>query len=277
MKLSLKLFNRLFLGVVLCACTQETAEQIDLSKYFMGINGTAVFFNPAVQKYKVFNQDLSQKRSSPCSTFKIMSSYISLSENIVTPENSLRKWNKAVYWHPDWNKDMTLSEAFRVSCVWYYRQLIDEIGKQKIKPYLAEFAYGNRDVSDWGGKLNTNENNSDLRGFWIESSLQISPLEQVRFLAKLFNKKNSAVDELMKIMKVSNRPLKIYGKTGMGVKDDKITDAWFVGFYEQHRQKIFFAVRLDDAENEKVEDYRHKASQYAKQIAVDIIMNEDLF
>lgn len=274
---TLKILCSLCFLLLLCTCKKDLTEEINLSKYFMGINGTAVFYNPITQQYKIHNINLSNQRFSPCSTFKIMSSYIALNENIVSMENSQRQWNKTIYWHPLWNKDIAITEAFKVSCVWYYRQLIDEIGKQKLQDYLTKFNYGNQDASDWDGKLNTNTQNRDLTGFWIESSLKISPQEQVQFLSKLFEQNTQVITDLKNIMQVAESPIKIYGKTGMGVKDNKIANAWFVGFYEQKKQKIFFAVRLNDSENENVEDYRNKASYYAKQIAIDIINNENLF
>ena len=43
---------------------------------------------------------------------------------------------------------------------------------------LDKLQYGNCDISDWEGRLNTNNSNRALTGFWIESSLMISPKEQ---------------------------------------------------------------------------------------------------
>lgn len=63
----------------------------------------------------------------------------------------------------------------------------------------------------------------------------------------------------------------------MGLKDDKIADAWFVGFYEVNNVPIYFAVRLADGASDKVKDYRRLASRYARQIAIDIINNANLF
>mgnify|MGYP002225640681 CR=1 FL=1 len=64
------------------------------------------------------------------------------------------------------------SDAFRTSCVWYFRQVTDDIGKVKMQNELNKLKYGNCDISDWEGKLNTNNNNRALTGFWIESSLK---------------------------------------------------------------------------------------------------------
>ena len=86
------------------------------------------------------------------------------------------------------------------------------------------------------------------------------------FTGNVFSRKRSITDN----------PTKIYGKTGLGIKDDKVDTAWFVGFYEQKQRNIFFAIRLLDKENE-IKDYRHLASFYAKQIALDIIQKEKIF
>ncbi len=275
MKFSVTLFFLLFL----CGCQKSPQiEEVDLSQYFGGINGTAVFYHPEKQMYKIYNPALSTKQTSPCSTFKIMSAYLALSEKLISVENSQRDWNKTPYWNPHWHKNMEIAEAFQTSCVWYFRRLIDEAGQTKIQALLNRYNYGNKDISDWTGSLNNNEKNPDLNGFWIESSLKISPLEQTRVLAGIFEESgNQTAADLAKIMQVSNTPVKIYGKTGMGVKNDRIADAWFVGFYEQDGQRIYFALRLDDKENNQVSDYRHKASRIAKQTAITIINNAKLF
>ncbi len=262
--------------IILSGCNSQSHEKIDLSKYFSKINGTAVFYNPAADKYKIYNYKLSTKRSSPCSTFKIMSAYIALSEKIITPQNSMIAWNRKNYEFSSWNKNMNLREAFNASCVWYFRSVIDKILPQTIAAYLQKYHYGNRDISDWDGDLNTNTEVKELKGFWIESSLKISPIEQVDFLKKLFQENNSVTEYLKDIMQVADTPVKVYGKTGLGIRDNLVENAWFVGFYEKNNQVVYFAVRLDDKRN-KIDDYRHKASQYARQTALKIINNENIF
>lgn len=42
--------------------------------------------------------------------------------------------------------------------------------------------YGNKDISEWeGSNINSYE---ELNGFWLSSSLKISPLQQVKVLKK---------------------------------------------------------------------------------------------
>ena len=155
----------------------------DWSEYFNGLKGTAVIYDASDRQYTIYNQDLAETRRSPCSTFKIISSLIALENGTITPENSTRPWSGEIFWNEDWNKDIDFCEAFCTSCVWYYRQVIDDIGKDMMQKELDKLQYGNCDISDWEGRLNTNNNNRALTGFWIESSLLISPKEQAEVIS----------------------------------------------------------------------------------------------
>ena len=169
---------------------------------------------------------------------------------------------------------MTMPEAFKTSCVWYFRQLIDRIGPEKMQRYLNRYRYGNRDASDWPGKLNHDTDVKELKGFWIESSLQISPAEQVRVLSEIFAADTPAARELKNIMQITGGEIKIYGKTGLGTDGPLVKDAWFVGFYEYRGQTVFFAVRLNDQSRPEIKDYASSASRIARQIAIEIINQE---
>ena len=107
----------------------------------------------------IYNKELALTQRSPCSTFKIISSLIGLENGIIDPDNSVRPWSGEIFWNEDWNRDINFSDAFRTSCVWYFRQVTDDIGKVKMQNELNKLKYGNCDISDWEGKLNTNNNN----------------------------------------------------------------------------------------------------------------------
>ena len=240
--------------------TESSAETIDVtpeiveadwSNYFKGLNGTAVVYDATNQQYTIYNRDLAVTQSSPCSTFKIISSLIALENGIIEPENSTRTWSGEIFWNEDWNKDIDFPEAFRTSCVWYYRQVIDDIGQDLMKRELDRLQYGNCDISDWEGRLNTNNSNRALTGFWIESSLLISPVEQVEVMERIFGD-NSAYSEetqaelkqVMLLPEIDGTDITIYGKTGMGKANGIVVDAWFTGFAESTTGKIYFCVRL---------------------------------
>lgn len=104
---------------------------------------------------------------------------------------------------------------------------------------LNKLKYGNCDISDWEGKLNTNNNNRALTGFWIESSLKISPKEQVEVMERIFGtdstyseRTQNILKQVMLISEENNTEISIYGKTGMGKAEGIVVDAWFTGFAE---------------------------------------------
>lgn len=261
--------------------TDNSAEIIDVppeivetdwSNYFNGLNGTAVVYDTTNQQYTIYNRELAVTKSSPCSTFKIISSLIALENGIIEPENSTRTWSGEIFWNEDWNKDIDFPEAFRTSCVWYYRQVIDDIGKDLMQRELDRLQYGNCDIFDWEGRLNTNNSNRALTGFWIESSLLISPKEQVEVMEHIFGE-NSAYSEetqselkqVMLVSEVDSTDISIYGKTGMGKADGIVVDAWFTGFAESTTGKIYFCVRLGRSDGMNV------SSPLAKEIAIKIV------
>ncbi len=245
---------------------------VDWSEYFNGLNGTAVVYDASDRQYTIYNQDIAETRRPPCSTFKIISSLIALENGIIIPENSTRTWSGEIFWNEDWNKNIDFSEAFRTSCVWYFRQVIDDIGKDLMQKELDKLQYGNCDISDWEGRLNTNNNNRALTGFWIESSLLISPKEQVEVMERIFGSNSDyseeTQNELKQVMLVPEQDgtdISIYGKTGLGVANDIVVDAWFTGFAESTTGNIYFCVRLGTTDGMDV------SSTLAKEIAIEIV------
>lgn len=246
--------------------------EADWSGYFNGLNGAAVVYDVSKSRYTIYNSDLALTERSPCSTFKIISSLIALENGIITPEDSTRTWSGEVFWNEDWNKDIDFSEAFRTSCVWYYRQVVDDIGKDLMQKELDRLQYGNCDISDWEGRLNTNNQNRALTGFWIESSLMISPKEQTEVMERIFGAHSDYSEEtqnaLKKVMLVPEQEradLSIYGKTGMGKADGIVVDAWFTGFAERAEGKIYFCVYLGRTDGMNV------SSPLAKEIAIQMV------
>lgn len=248
----------------------EMVEE-DWSAYFDGLNGCAVLYEPSKRRYRVYEQELAETQRSPCSTFKIVSSLIALESGVILPERSVRTWSGETFWNEDWNHDQTFEEAFHASCVWYFREVIDEIGPERMQAELDRLEYGNCDVSDWEGRLNTNNNNRSLTGFWIESSLAISPKEQTEVMERIFGNgsvySEEARSELRQVMltEQSDPEVVIYGKTGMGKAHGIVVDAWFTGFAEKNGETIYFCIYLGRT------DGRNVSSAAAREIAISIL------
>ena len=244
-------------------------EEVDWSNYFDGITGTAVVYEPAENHYQIYNQELALTQRSPCSTFKIISSLIALETGIINSNESTRTWSGEIFWNEEWNRDIDFSDAFRASCVWYFREVIDEIGNNTIQEKLNELEYGNCDISDWEGRLNTNNSNPVLTGFWIESSLLISPKEQVEVMERIFGENTdysletrNQLKQVMLLPEQNNTDIFIYGKTGMGKASGIVVDSWYTGFADTTDKRIYFCVYLDN---------KNVSSAKAREIAVKIV------
>lgn len=259
---------------------KEPAPQItetDWSEYFEGLNGAAVVYDASAMQYRIYNREAAQTRRSPCSTFKIISSLTALEKGIIEPENSTRGWSGEEFWNEDWNHDIDFEDAFRASCVWYFREVIDEIGQERMQEELDRLKYGNCDITDWEGRLNTNNNNPALTGFWIESSLLISPKEQTEVMARIFGPDTVYAPETLEVLKTVmmlaeqeetqgyGSALRIYGKTGMGKTQGIVVDAWYTGFAEKDGRNLYFCVYLGRTDGENVSSAR------ARDIAVRIL------
>lgn len=241
---------------------------VDYSEYFQGISGCAVIYDESSDTYSFYNKEKCETEVSPLSTFKIVSALAGLENNVLVNETSTMEYSGVKYLIDTWNANLTLKEAFETSCVWYFRQVVDMVGQEDICTMLKEIQYGNCDISEWNGS----EINSlpELNGFWLESSLKISPKQQVATLNYIFGRENNfSVENLEKlknvmyVAEIDNGCL--YGKTGSGT-DGK---AWFVGFIEESDNRIYFAVYLDDMQNKEI-----VSGNKAKEIAISILSNE---
>lgn len=195
-----------------------------------------------------------------------------MENGILQPENSTRIWSKEPYRNEDWNRDIDFFDAFRSSCVWYFREIIDEIGKDRMQSALNELQYGNCDISDWEGRLNTNQSNPALTGFWIESSLLISPREQVDVMERIFGDDSiyseESINRLKQVMLLpesAESDIAVYGKTGMGKAHGIVVDAWYTGFADMSDKRIYFCVHLDETDNQNASGAK------AREIAVKLV------
>ena len=244
--------------------SDSITEEIDLSDNFRGINGCAVIYDPSNDKCSLYNSSLCEQEASPYSTFKIISTLAGLKNEVIENETSTMNYSGEKYPLSEWNENLSLEKAFQTSCIWYFRQIIDEVGRDEIQSELIRLKYGNCDISEWDGSgINPMP---DLNGFWLGSSLKLSPLEQVRVLKKIFEGESIYSAEhvaiLEEIMLVSEDTRKIYGKTGSGPDGE----AWFVGFAEENDTKKYFAVYLNDnTQPDKV------SGSVAKEIALNIL------
>jgi beta-lactamase class D len=171
-----------------------------------------------------YNKERCLERFSPASTFKIFNSLVALETGIAQDETLTIPWDSVVR-RPEWNKNMNMREAFKVSNVAYYQELARRIGAQNLQHYLDTVKYGNQKIG------------AQVDSFWLNNSLQISADEQVGFLKKLyfeelpFTLRTQTIVRSM-MLREDTAGSKLFYKTGWGQTQKGDQLLWIVGFME---------------------------------------------
>lgn len=229
---------------------------LNLSPYFKGYEGSFVLYDLEKDLWNIYHKEHATLRVAPNSTYKIYSALYGLEENIITPENSLLEWDGSSYPFEAWNKNQTLHSAMASSVNWYFQKIDSQIGKTSIQYYIDKIGYGNKKISN------------DLTNYWLESSLKISPIEQVELLVKLYQnsfKLNPKNIETIKdsICLFSSDKETFYGKTGTGRINHQDVSGWFIGYFEIEQKPYFFATHIKADKNATGND--------AKEITISIL------
>ena len=216
----------------------ENISYIDLSSYFSKYNGSFVLYDLKSDTWRIYNKNLATKRVSPDSTYKIYDALLGLEEDIITPEDSFIAWNGEKYPFEAWNADQTLNSAMASSVNWYFQSIDRQLTYADIHNYIHQIKYGNENLG------------SNLSSYWLESSLKISPVEQVELLMKLQNNSFGFSSENINAVKnsiclSSSSAGKFYGKTGTGRVNGKDINGWFIGYIEIADNTYFFANNIE--------------------------------
>ena len=222
----------------------ETSEKRDFSSEFGSYSGAFVLYDAANQRWLRYHPEECRVRTTPCSTFKVLNSLIALETGVANGPDFSLPWNGTRHPIEPWNQDQTLRSAISVSCVWYFQELAKRVGLERYQQILPKVGYGNGDLT--GG----------VTQFWLQSSLTISPDEQVEFLRRLHGRKlpfsDKTVDTVLDIMTLSKTGKTIFrGKTGTAGDANKnvATLGWFVGSVSTPTGDYFFATRITGGEN----------------------------
>jgi beta-lactamase class D len=198
------------------------------------------------------------KQISPCSTFKIPLSLMGYDAAVLKDEtNPVWDFQEGYDdWLVSWRAPQLPLSWMQYSCIWYSKLLSIELGLRKIQNYLTSIEYGNQNAS--GGLVDPGPSDP----FWINSSLKISPKEQVDFIQKMVREQlpisSSAIQMTKKILFKEELPegWKLFGKTGGGSSDvtedgiplvtQNLEHSWFVGWIEKDHSFYPFAYLIRD-------------------------------
>lgn len=213
------------------------------------INGTIVLSSLNNEEF-IHNDTRAIKRYIPASTFKIPNTLIVLEERVIKDEYEIIKWDGKKRFYEPWNKDQTLQSTIAMSCVWCYQRFAKKIGNEKYLDWLKKIDYGNEKTG------------LDVSTFWLEGDLQISAVEQIEFLKKLYKDdlpfQQKYIDITKKILTVEKtKDYIIKAKSGWSGKI-----GWYVGYVETKNNIWFFALNADIKKEEL---------KYRKQIVMEAL------
>lgn len=212
-----------------------------LEKYFRENNtvGTFAILNNGTGQFTIYNLDrYKDSQYLPASTFKIVNSLIGLQTGVISSDTMKIKWDGIVRSHPEWNKDLSMYEAFRVSAVPYYQEVARRIGKETMQKWLDSLSYGTKKIT------------TRIDSFWLDNSLKITPDEELGLVKRLyfnqlpFHKLNQEI--VKKAMLFEDKPnYKLSYKTGWGNRENGNPLGWVVGYIEENKHPYFFVLNIE--------------------------------
>ena len=240
------LYTFCFVPFAFSACTpNNVTEDNNLKKYFDSASVTGCFglFDNGQGHFTIYNLKRFRDTSfTPASTFKIVNSLIGIQTGVIKDENMIIKWDSVKRWNPDWNKDLTMEEAFKVSAVPYYQEVARRIGKDTMKRWIDSLSYGNKNIS------------GPIDSFWLNNHLKITADEELGLVKKLYFGQLPFYDRTQEIvrkvmLREDNTNYKLSYKTGLGNKENGNEIAWIVGWIEENKHPYFFVLNIESADN----------------------------
>lgn len=222
----------------------DVAQKNDFGQHFreLGVEGSIMIYDLNNERILQHNPQRNVTTFLPASTFKILNSLIALETGVIADEIAVLTWDGIPRKIPEWNRDLNMSEAIKLSAVWFYQVLARRVGHEKMQKWVAQARYGNQKI---GSK-------DDIDKFWLEGELRITPQEQIQFLRRLysndlpFSKRSLSI--VKDIMVVEQTPdYTIRAKTGWVGFEGNISPqiGWYVGYLEKGKNVYFFATNID--------------------------------
>ncbi|MGN6353885.1 MAG: penicillin-binding transpeptidase domain-containing protein [Parafilimonas sp.] len=236
----------LFGALLFSACSSNNITSDDsLKKYFdeYHVTGTFGMFDNGQAQFTIYNlKRFTDSAYSPASTFKIVNSLIGLQTGVISGEKMVIPWDGVVRSHPEWNKDLTMEQAFKVSAVPYYQEVARRIGKDTMQHWLDSLGYAS--------KYERAVIKNDLDSFWLDNNIKITADEQLGLAKKLyflqlpFQKRVQAVVKNVMVQEKNSNYTLAY-KTGWGYKEDGKSIGWIVGWEEENKHPYFFVLQIE--------------------------------
>lgn len=223
------------------ACSRNNVkEDKSLGKFFEGnkVQGCFALMDNGTNRFTVYN--LKRYRDSsylPASTFKIVNSLIGLQTGDISSDSMVIKWD-GIRRRAEWDKDLTMYEAFRVSAVPYYQEVARRIGRDTMQLWLDSLSYGTKKIK------------GPVDSFWLNNSLKITPDEQLGLVKRLYFDQLPFFKSYQEMVKHAmlfedNANYRLGYKTGWGFTENNHSLGWITGWIEENGHPYFFVLNVE--------------------------------
>ncbi|MEV4372784.1 class D beta-lactamase [Nonomuraea sp. NPDC049637] len=216
-----------------------TTVRDDLRTVFdtAGVRGTFALLDVSSKRTTVVDRRRAETPMVPASSFKVPHALVALETGVVKSPDEVIPWDGTPQPYPEWEKDMTMREAVRISNAAAFQVIARRIGLARERQWLHRLGYGNRQTG------------TVVDRFWLDGPLKISPVEQTRFMERLAalrlpasRANQRAVQDLILMEKKNGYTL--YAKSGWQNAPNPGT-GWWTGWVERGGRVYTFALNMD--------------------------------
>ena len=224
----------------------NVTEENSLKKYFdeNNVEGCFGMFDNGHGSFTVYNiRRFSDSAYLPASTFKIVNSLVGIEIGRVKDDSTVIRWNGKPSGRIECDKDLSMYNAFRISCPPWYQELARQIGRDTMQHWLDTLGYARR-----YGRFVIKDN---LDTFWLDNSAKITADEQLGLVKKLyfnqlpFQKRTHGIVRKMMLME-DNANYSLSYKTGWGTTDKGHALGWITGWIEENKHPYFFVLQIEN-------------------------------
>jgi beta-lactamase class D len=236
----------ILLSSLLAACSPNNiVEDNNLEKYFRenGVTGCFGLFDNGKGQFTIYNTTrFSDSAYLPASTFKIVNSLIGIETRQINDTSTVITWDSIVRSRTECNRDMSMNDAFRISCPPWYQQLARRIGKDTMQHWLDTLGYAAR--------FNRFVIGNNLDTFWLDNSAKVTADEQMGLVKRLYFDQlpfTQRTQRLVRSMMLweNNANYQLSYKTGWGTNEKGHSLAWIIGWVEENKHPYFFVLQIE--------------------------------
>ncbi|MGW2162124.1 class D beta-lactamase [Nonomuraea sp. NPDC001699] len=220
-----------------------TTVRDDLRTVFdtAGVRGTFALLDVSSKTTTVVDRRRAETPMVPASSFKVPHALVALETGVVKSPDEVIPWDGTPQPYPEWEKDMTMREAVRISNAAAFQVIARRIGLTRERQWLHRLGYGNQQTG------------TVVDRFWLDGPLKISAVEQTRFMERLAalrlpasRANQRAVQDLILMEKKNGYTL--YAKSGWQNAPNPGT-GWWTGWVERGGRVYTFALNMDIAKD----------------------------